>query len=213
MTLASLDFLGDLQDLRERVQHLPDQLGDEFHEDAQHQGADQSDSVWVGVDARGRVTSLDISRRWRDRLVVSDFPLALYEAYTAAVRKSMEAGALASARSAPVSADRPRTSLALPEPELGDDEWRRARWDRLDVIRAELRRLAERDPSPSRQERAVSGPDGYVTLRLLGEDLVGITGEVGRIARADVELIRTDALAAFQRAGLCADTWTEGWHA
>lgn len=213
LTLVSLDFLGDLEDLRGRVQQLPHQPGDGPHEDSQHQGADQSDSVWIVVDARGRVTSLDISRRWRERLAVSEFALALFEAYTDAVRKSVEAGALAAARRMPGSADRSPTFLTLPEPELGDDEWRRVRWARLDAIGAEFRRLSERESSTDREERAVSGPHGYVTLRLLGNGLIGITGEVARIARADADRMRTDALGAFEQAGLRADAGTEGGHA
>ena len=267
--LASLEFLGNPDDLRtETVRSLRRSGGvaPAFH----HEGADGTGTIWVMVDGRGRVYSVEIPRRWRERIAVPGFAAALFEAYRTAVEKALTAAALvayvtarqpdkrqpdkrqsdkrqpdkrqpdkrqsdkrqsdkrqsdkrqsdkrqsdkrqpdkepaASRRwAAPVAAEPAARGSGpwAPEPDL--PEWLRASQATLDGVTAELARLSRIETSTGAGERLMTSPNGYLTLRILGQGLVGITGDDQRIRAADSEQLRLDALAAFRAAALATN--------
>lgn len=192
--------------------------GEDFHAPAHQEGADRSDSVWVSADARGRVQSVEISRRWRERLDPDGFAPALLEAYTAAERKVFDAAAMqAFAEQRRAAAHGTAGYPAADErtdgmPWRGSDpfdeaEWLAATWDTLDEVGAELSRLTRLDTTGGMAggETTVSSPHGYLTLRVLGRAVVGISGDVRHIRVCDPEQLRREAIAAFQAAESAAD--------
>jgi hypothetical protein len=215
LTLARLDVLGDSDGLRAQAEQLMRTAGGETRAPDHHEGADESDSIWVAVDARGRVESVDISRRWREQLGVGRFADGLFEAYTAAVGKSLTAAASAALSDeqepqAPAWPDAsiPGPDRAQPEPLEDDRAWLATTWNALDGIDAELKRLTRMEADgvgAADHDTALSSPGGYLTVRLRGRTLVGISGNVTRIATADAQQLRLDALAALRAAQRPAD--------
>jgi len=200
--LASLDSLGDPDELEARARRAMAELGPDAD---RPDGADASNSVWVTTNGRGRVHSVEISRQWRDRLEPGDFGRALFQAYTSANLKAM---AVAAAREEFADG---AGSAAEPESWMDGSaggDWLaqiRARLERVDEeLLAADRRLAEGRASDE-YERSVTSPAGYVTLKLNGDTLVGAASDVMAIRRADAESIRLDILDAFRDAGLLAD--------
>jgi hypothetical protein len=92
--LADLSFLGDPDELRAAAErHVR-----EYHADprkiAHFEGADTSGSIWVMVERRGRVESVEVIRHWRERLAVAHFATALADAYGAATRHALTTAAV-----------------------------------------------------------------------------------------------------------------------
>ncbi|HEX5596379.1 MAG TPA: hypothetical protein VFX61_10230 [Micromonosporaceae bacterium] len=205
-TLASLDSLGDSADLRAHAQQsLSLDSGDQLQPD-RFEGADETNSIRVVVDAQSRVVSIDIHPQWKRQVGVDGFGSGLLSSYTAAVHESMSFSIRAALDTEPeshqaVSVPHPRAA----ESELGDDEWLRRTWATLHNIKAQLSRLEQADDAAQPDERTVSGPQGLVTLRLRGRSLVGIEADTGRIAFADPDQLRFDALDAFRAAALAAE--------
>jgi hypothetical protein len=171
---------------------------------APYQGADATDSVKVTVDARARMINVDVSDGWRERVGVTDFADALFDAYTAAVRKALTAAAVTALAGVPEQ--RPSQPPSMKEYTGSDVDWLRAKQTTLDRVHAELSRLATVDTAGAGREWTLSSPHGYLTLRLLGRSLAGIHGDVRRIARAGAAQLRFDALAAFRAAALTSET-------
>lgn len=219
LTLASLDVLGDSDELRERARRLLRERGGDTRPARRHEGTDPSGSVRVAVDGRGRVTDVDVDATWRQRVGASGFPGALFEAYTAAVRTALEAAALAAveARStspskawpqrAPEAGSRPSVGPRAPAPEREVDEraWLRRTWATLDGIDAQLSRLSQSNAAAGPGERDVSSPDGLLTLRMRGRGVTGVTGDARLLAVADPQRLRREALAAFRAAALATE--------
>nr|MDT0663512.1 hypothetical protein [Micromonospora sp. DSM 115978] len=106
--LASLDFLGEPDRLWAEAERTIRPTGPGCRSGAGaagrravptaapnlHQyGADPSNAVRVQVDGRGRVESVDVDHRWRERVAVAGFGAAVFEAYTQALRGSYQAAA------------------------------------------------------------------------------------------------------------------------
>lgn len=166
----------------------------------QYDGAEATRSVWVSVDPRCRLLSVDISATWRQRLAVDDFAGAVFDAYTSAVRTALVAE---DARYAPRT---PRQAEPVPL-NSGQDletwlaagrEWLAATDERLAGLDDAATRFANADDDV----REVSGPAGYVTLRLRGGALTGITASTAGLKSANPNLLRRDVLDAFRAAGL-----------
>lgn len=249
LTLASLDDLGPDEVSAAEIRKQIQANGEDYRAPAHQEGADASDSVQVSVDAHGRVEGVEISRRWQERLEPDRFAPALFEAYTAAVRKALDAAAMqAFAAEQRAAGNRPgddqatgtrpadygtngygasdhqtsdyRTSDyraahhraadqdAAGGSEVDEAEWLAAKWDALDEISAELARLIRVGTSSGAgsSEKTVSSPHGYLTLRVLGKGVVGISGDVRHIRVADPEQLRREAIAAFQAAERTGDS-------
>jgi hypothetical protein len=225
LTLASLDVLGDSGALRVQAEQQLRVADGELRPSSYYAGADASNAISVSVDGRGRVESIDINRNWRERLAVGEFAGALFGAYTAAVQKSLAAAALAAhaaeqaepAGQAVQAGTRQQDGARQrhaengnsdAERELDDREWLAATWDVLGGVDAELKRLARIEAegrAAADRDTSVSSPHGYLTVRLRGRGVVGISGDVRRIAVADAERLRWDALAMFRAARLTAE--------
>jgi hypothetical protein len=214
--LASLDGLGDSHLLRAQAEQQLRASGGEVVTARHHQGGDASDSVWVTVDPRGGVESIDISRTWRDRLAVGNLGAAVLEAYTAAVQKALSAAALATlagdrtATRQPewAGSDDPGSTWTQFESEVDERRWLAETWDVLDGVDAELHRLTALEAESAtiaERDTTLSSPHGYLTVRLRGRGVVDITGDVPRIALADPEQLRLDALAVFRAAQLTGE--------
>jgi len=115
-----------------------------------YDGAEASKSIWVSVDPRGRVLSVDISSTWRKRLEPDGFADALFAAYSAAMDERLAGLA----------------SLRVTPPDI----------------------------------REVRGSAGYVTLRLRGSVVVGMTANVAALRSANPNMVRQDVLDAFEAA-------------
>lgn len=204
--LASLDSVQDTERLRQQAEPVLREGRGRTRPGGPFDGADGSGSISVRVDDRARVVAVEIDRQWRERIEVSGFPQALFEAYTAAINDAFEAAAIAS-----LAADHnrrpaaPPAPAAKPSPETDDRDWLQRVWDTLDRNRAELRRLSEIDTSIRTRDRTLTSPAGHLTFRLQGHALAGITGSVARIATADAQQLRHEALATFHAAQLAAD--------
>ena len=210
LTLSSLDFLGDTDDLRVRAQQELDQLNDAGGGAVPRHGADSSDSVWVALDERGRLTDVDISRHWRERLGPSALPDALFQAYTDAVRLAAAGSALRRGSADPTA----RTSRfgdggvgvdgVGPAGDLSpyDARWRAATWAALDGVRARLEeiRSTRLRGHAADDEEELSSPRGLFTVRLSGGGVVGISGDVRLIGSAESEELRREAMAVLRDA-------------
>ncbi|MDG4771794.1 hypothetical protein [Solwaraspora sp. WMMD792] len=210
--LAHLVGVADPDGLRERAEAFALTADHDDHDHRStgpHHATDTTGTVSVTVDDRARVLDVTVARRWRERLPPSAFAEALYEAYVSAVRASFESAALAALRvdaghrrrNEPAPDD-PIPASDEPTPASDDPGWSGGLRATLDRNGATLRRLSRRQTPPAVDEHGVPSPHGYLNLRLRGRGLVGVIGDVRRVAGADAAQLRGDALAAMRAAGL-----------
>ncbi|WP_330440555.1 hypothetical protein OHB44_10170 [Micromonospora sp. NBC_00821] len=209
-SLASLDFLGDESALQRRVERA-------LQEDRHHsriggtRGSDATGSVAVVIGAQCRVEAVVVGREWRNEVGVARFPAALFEAYTAAVGAALEQAALTELQQGQAPPTPSRRTVVQASHEFDEDVWSRATWRTLQGLDTELDRVAQLRVTPV--ERVITSPNGCLTLRIRASSIVGITGDTGRIARADAGQLQFEArsvLRAFDLAG--ADQHDlEGW--
>ncbi|ROT32132.1 hypothetical protein [Micromonospora sp. HM5-17] len=209
LRLPDLDVLGDSDKLQAELRRELANVGDHYVPPPRHEGADGSDSIWVTIDAEGHIESVDISRHWRDRLGSERFPAALHEAYTDAVRKLINANALAAlvaqeqVGGQPV-APRDPTDVrsdqtdAAPEPPVDDQEWLNQTWRLLEDIDTQLRRLHHISADVHLREQTVTSPQGYLRARVRGGGITDITGDIQYIRSANPEQLRMEALGLFR---------------
>lgn len=211
LELATLDFLGETADLYAQVQEQLREAGADPYPPRQQEGADQSDSVWVSIDAEGRADSVDVSRHWRDRMQPGAFPTALFEAYTDAVRKLVDATAVVALAAeggprddAPGGTTGSRTAPAdVPEQPADEREWLVTVRQLLDGIDDQLRRLDRISTEIEVRDRrtaTVTSPHGYLTAKTEGQAIIEITGDVHRIRAATDDRLRLEALSLLQAA-------------
>jgi hypothetical protein len=157
---------------------------------SRYDGADAAGTVWTGVDDRGRLVNLEISRRWRARLASGDLAAAVYDSYVTAMHRYVEAEVLPELVCVPhETVARGRSGRAR------DAGWRVARGRAVRVADAP-------DPGDVTEFR---GSSGYLTLRVRSGAAVGVTGDPTVLAKANPEQVRTEALEIFRLAGLTAD--------
>lgn len=205
--LASLDLLGDPDDLRAQAEQVLARYDDARPRADHFEGVDGTNSIRTTVDKQSRVVRIDIDPQWKRRIGVDGFAAALFASYTAAIHESLGAAVHAALAT---DLDNERNDPSVPQPraeesELGDQAWLRRTWTTLYDIRAQLSRLEEVETTARPDERTVSGPDGLVTLRLQGRSVIGIEADTLRIARADPDQLRFEALDAFRSAALAAE--------
>jgi hypothetical protein len=220
VTLAEVGAPGDLTDVREQARALlgPDgvnRLSGPF------EGADTADAVWVSVNARAAVESIEISRNWSAKLGPGDMANAVFEAYQAAMQKAFAAAALTSidppadgpasappasappasapasvSASASTSTSAPASTSAFLRDDEDDEQWLAGIRDTLENIETDMMRRAHHHPGP--QETTVASPLGYFTLRVQGNAVVSISGDTRLIQATSGEQLRLDAMAAFR---------------
>ncbi|MEU5961930.1 hypothetical protein ABZ777_12070 [Micromonospora parva] len=195
--LASLDFLGDDSVLREQADRALREMGRGLQaEDCS--GADHSDSVRVVVDTQREVSAVTIARDWRSRLGPSGFADALFEAYAAAVQAALEAAALLHLQTQerdPSASDQEPLDRS-PDRDVDEYTWLRDTWQTLSDLDADLDAAARL--TTGTDESSMSSPNGCLTLRIRGGSIIGITGDVRRIARADAGQLQFEARSLFR---------------
>lgn len=195
--LAKLDELGDLDTLRARAEAFT--AAEELEPADRYDGTDPTRSIWVGVDPRGLVLSIDITPTWRSRLEPDRFADALLGAYRAAVGKAF-ATELTARRTQ-------RTGTPASEPPADPDghsveDWLAVTWAKLHTIDERLRNLPTGSAAPDREIRS---PNGYLTLRLTAGTVAGITANTSALKWAKPDTLRKDATDAFRDANLTAE--------
>ncbi|MGW3618547.1 hypothetical protein [Micromonospora arida] len=195
--LASLDFLGDDSVLREQADRALRETGRGLQAE-DRSGADHSGSVHVVVDTQREVSAVTIARDWRSRLGPSGFADALFEAYAAAVQAALEAAALlhlqTQERDSAASDQEPLDRS--PDRDVDEYTWLRDTWRTLSDLDADLDAAARL--STRTDESSMSSPNGCLTLRIRGGGIIGITGDVRRIARTDAGQLQFEARSLFR---------------
>ncbi|MEU5908386.1 hypothetical protein ABZ780_28925 [Micromonospora sp. NPDC047467] len=189
LSLASLDFLGDEVALAQRVEQTLRDAGQHSEADG-FCGSDATGAVSVVVDAQRRVDTVMVGREWRSGVGVARFPTALFDAYNAAVGAALDRAALTELQEAKAPPTPPHQTVAE-SPELAEGVWSRETWRTLEGLDVELDRVAQVRVSPV--EEVMSSPNGCLTLRVRAGSIVGITGDTGRIARADAGQLQFEA--------------------
>jgi hypothetical protein len=213
LALSSLDFLGESADLLARAQEQVREASGS-PPPASQRGADASDSVRVAIDAEGRVEGVEISPGWRDRIEPDAFPASLFDAYAGAVRKMVDAAAVAALRSqegagetseparpATAGVAGPPATAGVAGPPADEREWLAATWSLLHDIDEQLRRLDQVNTAVEARDgrrATVASPHGYLTARMEGPAIREITGDVQRLRAAGTEQLRLEALALFR---------------
>ncbi|MEU5672163.1 hypothetical protein ABZ749_17710 [Micromonospora sp. NPDC047753] len=207
LSLASLDFLGDEGALQRQVGQLLRESG-HLSRTGGFRGSDATGSVFVVIDTQRRVEAVTVGREWRAEVGVARFPAVLFEAYSAAVGAALEQAALTELQQGQAP---PRQTAVQASPELDEDVWSRATWRTLQGLDAELDRVAQLRVSPV--EQVMTSPNGCLTLQVRANSIVGITGDTGRIARADAGQLQFEARSVLRAFDLArADQHDlEGW--
>lgn len=200
LELASLDFLGDAGELRARALEKLRGMGGRPQPRDHYEGSDKSGSVVVTIDPDKFVKDVAVRSDWRDSIPADGFAWALFEAYVAAIAESAEFAALA-ALAADEASQREADPQDPPPPVEDFQVWRARVWDSLHAIGDTLHRTdqAARDHA-RQQERTVSGPHGYLQIKVRGKGITGITGDPQRIKMAETYQLRAEALDAFRAA-------------
>ncbi|GIF98128.1 hypothetical protein [Catellatospora citrea] len=203
--LASLDFLGDDQELRARARAELRADGESGSAE-RRPGAAASRAIRVITSARGLVEDVEVSRDWRKRLDPDRFADALFQAYAAALAQTVNAAALrefaASEQGGALRhADTRRTSAASPEPPGDSRVWLASVWDTLRELDDTLHRL-DRGRPDGEGVRHVASPHGHLTATCRGRQVIAVGGDTRRIREADPQQLRTEALAVFRAARL-----------
>lgn len=186
-SLADLAVLGDTPP-KEPTAEPPQQA-------SQYDGEAEGRALWLSVDPRGLLISVDVSTSWRQRLAPEQFADALFAAYQSAVRKAL---------TAQLSVPRRAPSAPVPQSPPADDSdfftWLDGFLARARERRAQAATFADLDTV-----REVRSPAGYLTLRLRGGVLDGITGSAAGLKSANPNMLRQDLLDVFREANLTAD--------
>jgi hypothetical protein len=207
--LASLDFMGSTAELEAKAQAALKTAGGDYSIPESQEGADSTGSIRVTVDQLGAVVDVHVGREWRDRLKPAEFAAGLFAAYRAAVTRAVAAQGMAS-----LLKDQGKTieerereehrrsvqiqeSLSYSPP---DDErsWLRTAWDKLYELDNRLHNLGRAEPGVA--QTRVPSPYGHLVLTHQGATITGITGDAERIASADPQQLRAEALAIFRAA-------------
>jgi hypothetical protein len=142
-------------------------------------GADPTESVHVTVDARGVVADLEVAQRWRNRLLVEGFAAAVFDAYTTARERAVEAFTLAMLAAERVGKDPPRPPTAR----LPDRPASTAQPAAPTYRRGETPRF-----------RYYTGPYACLTAVLHGRAVAGLIGDLLKIRYAETEFLQEEAL-------------------
>ena len=200
-TLRSLDLLGSDAELREEAEAALRQR-DAHQPSGVHPGQDPTGSVTVFLGDDGQVRDVTVDRAWSRRVGVADVGEALFAAYRAAMRATLEAAALAELEPEPDPAEPavPTPPRQRPAPdEAADQEWLRRVWETLESNDAVLAELS-RQPEGADEETLVS-PYGSLTARHRAGSIVAITGDPELIAELDAGQLQYEAHALLRSCG------------
>ena len=210
-TMASLDQLGDPVELEAQARRELLEMGGDVAQPSSHiEGADRTSTIWVTIDADGRVEGIEINRSWKDRLDAGAVAGALLEAYNNAQANSIQARA-AKALTAHIEGRPRREARAAvpvdigPSPHDDPERWLRETLDDINTLTAQVQAIERGETDvPIVAEAVVRSPNQMFTLRHQGRQVTEITGEIMQIRRTDAESLRLEALDLFKAAGLIA---------
>ncbi|PZM96869.1 MAG: hypothetical protein DIU79_03985 [Actinobacteria bacterium] len=199
--LARLDGdFGDPEELRAQVERMIAELEVDTRPGASQEGADSSQSVWVTVSASGAVLDVSISRRWKERLPADRLGEAVLEAYYRALEKCGAAAAFAAMRRQDSDPVDPVSPQGFDMPDVRDPGWTEWAWRTLDETSRKLQELTVRLQERAPAERTVSGPRGYVRVRVEGVGVTAVLIDAMTLAERDPDAVAMDARAALQAA-------------
>ncbi|WP_144122483.1 hypothetical protein [Catellatospora sichuanensis] len=205
LALASLDFLGDDDELRERARAEQLAADGEPGPADRRQGVAASGAIRVTTSAQGLVDDVEVTRNWREHVDPDAFADALFEAYAAALAQTVNAAALREFAASEQDGGLRRrpgtrgTSTASPEPPADAQVWLATVWDTLRELDDTLHRL-ERGRPEGESVRRVASPHGLLTATCRGRQVTAVSGDARRIREADPQQLRTEALAVFRAA-------------
>jgi hypothetical protein len=211
LQLASIDFLGDPRELEARARQAMAEAGiEEQQASGPLEGCDPTETVWITVDRRARVTSVEINRRWKDQLDAGSLGQAVYQAYQAATMRAFNAAAvadIADGDGTDSSVDSGSDVLVSTAPSPNGGDWMAEIRVALDRVDSKLRAVdqLERAAQTGEGETTVASPNGFFALRLLGEQLIGVNADIMLIRRLDAEQLRLELLDVFRTARLTGD--------
>ncbi|MEV6873895.1 hypothetical protein [Amycolatopsis sp. NPDC051128] len=170
---------------------------------AEYEARDASGTIRVTVDARRKLTDVDIQQSWASRIPAAELAGVLFGTYVTATQRAVvvELANTRDAPEAPRPADLPAADLE-PKPH---DEWIagvRARISEIDAQLDDIRRLEASQATPELTD--VRSPLGFFVLHLRGGSPAGVTGSAGTLPKAGASRLRQDFLEMFSAAGLAA---------
>lgn len=179
--------------------------GERVEPTAEYEARDASGSIRVTVDARRKLTDVDIQRSWVSRIPAAQLAGVLFDTYVKAIQRAMVVE-LANAGDSP-SDHRPADAPVDDIDAKPYDEWIaaiRARISDIDTQLEDIRRLEASRAAPERTD--VRSPMGFFVLHLRGGSPTGVTGSVNTLTKAGSDRLRQDFLVMFSAAGLAAPT-------
>ncbi len=225
LQLASLDFMGDPDELRTRALDKLHAMGGDVRPAEQYEGSDPSGAIVVTIDPEGFVRDVDIRKDWQSSVGVDEFAGALFEAYMAGLRQVLETAALAElareereheaelerreaereaawrGEQPPPRADTDSTPRrdAPPEDEREFHAWA---LDSLYKIGDEMYRVEklERQLASAPEETTITGPRGYLKVWYQNGNILGIAGDATRIRMAEPHQLCAEAVHVFREA-------------
>lgn len=199
--LARLDgAFGDPAELRAQAERALAELEVDPRPGASQEGADSSGSVWVTVDPSGAVLDVSISRRWSERLPAERLGEAVLEAYYRAHEKCGVAAALAAMERPDDDSGDSESPRRSDMPDVNDPGWTDWAWSALNEASLQLRELAARRQERIPVERMVTGPSGYVRVRVESSGVTAVLIDAPATAERNPEAVAVDARAALQAA-------------
>jgi len=207
LTLTSLDVLGTDAELRAQAEQALRER-DPQPAPGLHAGRDETGSVTVFLADDGQVQDVTVARDWLRRIGPAGVGEALFDAYAAATRSTIEAAVLVELQQSPATsaADaeaaaeaarpaegrRPGAETAGSD-EAADHQWLQRVWQTLHDIDTDLEDLArQRDVVP---EQTVTSPHGSLTARHRAGGIVSITGDRDLLADLDAGQLQYEAHA------------------
>jgi hypothetical protein len=170
-------------------------------------GEDRAQIVVVTVDPAGMVRDVDLHRDWRQTVSAESLPAAIFDAYTAALKASLEAVALTRLWEAEQQrkAGEPTVVERRPDvdlPPTDEHEW--LAWVRRSLLELndEVHRIDLLGRSVSKDRtRTLTGAYGLFQVTVQGQIVTAVRADPTRIGAADLAHLRQDALDALRSAG------------
>lgn len=199
--LASLDFLGDRDELQRRAMETVAAMPPGWRPPSHYIGSEPSASVRVTVSGDGEVLDVEVAPHWAQRLRPGALPRALYLAYITGQAKAAETVALGNLlrEEAMTDAERQRRADEQAAAVAAGFSATRSISDELASLSEMLERIERQAGiAAGGAVRQVSSPRGYLTFDCVGNTISDITGDAQLIASADPRTLRSEALGGFR---------------
>jgi hypothetical protein len=200
------DFVADVERSRSRALAQLPADGARPTPQSSFSGSDTAEIIVVTVDPTGLVRDVDLRRDWRRTVSAESLPAAIFDAYTAALKASLEAVALARLWEAEQQrkASEPTVVERRPDvdpPPTDEHEW--LAWIRGSLLELddEAHRVDLLARGRADRSRTVTGPYGVFQVTIQGQAVTAVRADPTRIGATDLARLRQDALEALRSAG------------